>query len=318
MRVAVSASLGVLFVMAAPLARAQGDATGAVASSEMDAAVKALGEAEAELAAGTPCVTMCKALQSMMGAADRICELAKGGSEHDQKRCGDARAKVAEAIASVRKSCPDCNPSPPLAPSTTPVPAKAQSDEEPTTAPDAAPLARPVNAGESVSRSSAANLSRTTTITLDPLAIFLPTYVVQLRVERALTQRTSLAVTASAGSLPNVRFVGPKTTDRPSVGVVGAELRRYVVGQGDGFGVFVSADVTVRTAASEPGTKLDARGFVPGMVIGPLAGVKLVTEPGFTIETRVGVGWVARDERPEGTPRDKVVPIGTIGVGWAF
>lgn len=299
MRLAVSFASALVFLATSQAARAQSAAT----DDAMGEALKAFDAAEAELASGTPCTTMCKALQSMMGAADRICALAKDGSEIDHKRCADARAKVAEAIAAVRKSCPDCNPAPPYAPSATSQPAAAPGDAV---------------KEESVLARRGAGVARATTITIDPLALFLPGWVVQVRVERALAKRTSLAITAGAGSLPTVRFVGVGPSERASVGVVGVELRQYLVGRSDRFGLFVSADVTTRSSSAEAGTKLDARGFVPGTVVAPVAGVKLVTESGLAIESRVGIGFVARDERPEGTPRDKVVPIGTVGLGWTF
>jgi MYXO-CTERM domain-containing protein len=67
-----------------------------------------LDELEAELAASSEeaasadCSVACKALESMIRSADRICDLEPGA------RCDAARKKVDEAKRRVREACPDC------------------------------------------------------------------------------------------------------------------------------------------------------------------------------------------------------------------
>jgi len=63
---------------------------------------------EAELAEGlatlstSDCVTACLALDSMIRAAERLCELDPG------PRCDEAQRKVDEAARRVHEACPDC------------------------------------------------------------------------------------------------------------------------------------------------------------------------------------------------------------------
>ena len=59
-------------------------------------------------AAGSDCVTLCKALSSMKRAAEHLCALAAEGGEPDKKRCGDAREKVAGATTKVNQTCGGC------------------------------------------------------------------------------------------------------------------------------------------------------------------------------------------------------------------
>ncbi|RLB60698.1 MAG: hypothetical protein DRI90_13120 [Deltaproteobacteria bacterium] len=93
---------------------------------------------EAEVLALTTgnCAVACLALESMIRATDRLCELAPGPS------CSAARDKVAAAKERVRSTCPDCaatmaqQPVEPIQP--TPPPPADQLDEE-TATPAAGP-----------------------------------------------------------------------------------------------------------------------------------------------------------------------------------
>jgi len=51
------------------------------------------------------CTVACLALESMVRAADRLCELAPG------PKCDDAKSKVADAKRRVNQSCPECEAS---------------------------------------------------------------------------------------------------------------------------------------------------------------------------------------------------------------
>jgi hypothetical protein len=306
------ASLAVLSLSVLP-ARAQGPST----ASELTAAEKQLADGESELAAaGGTCVTMCKALQSMMNAADRICALAKDGPESDQKRCADARGKVAEALARVRAACPDCNPGPPLAPSTEPPKKKAAGKDmggEDVELAKPAPAPMPAEATTSYRTESRAP-SRVS-VTIDPLRLFLPTFLVQLRFEKALTSNVSIALAGAYGSLKTQGATGPSRT---SATMLGVEFRGYVVGRVDEFGVFVAAEVNHRNASLFIDDHLESRSFVSGLTAGPLVGVKMVTVGGFTFESRVGASYVIDDQRWSGGPRPKIVPNFGVGVGFSL
>lgn len=54
-------------------------------------------------AAGSDCMSMCKALQSMARATERLCELA--GTGPDAARCSDAKSKLEGARAKVKATC---------------------------------------------------------------------------------------------------------------------------------------------------------------------------------------------------------------------
>jgi hypothetical protein len=70
--------------------------------------------------AGGGCAVACRALSSMLSAADRLCKLA---GENDG-RCDDARARVHGAMARVKTACPGCSVSAaPEAPRAPPRPA---------------------------------------------------------------------------------------------------------------------------------------------------------------------------------------------------
>ena len=309
MRPAALAPLALLAVVfATPRAQAD-DAEITTAVAEFDAAEKAL-------LATAPCETMCKALQSMSRAADRICELARDGSATDQKRCTDAKAKVAEATARVRVSCPNCDPSPPYAPSTTPTPKVPEEKPGPDKAP--APTPPPSLAKEDVYEySGVAGIARraTATLSLDVIPLFAPPWVIQPRFERSVSRRFSFAIRGAFGSLPKF---GPEGKGRTGVFGVGGELRGYVFGSFDRFGVFVAADVMYRSGNNLSfGEYLDARGFPVGVTAGALVGTKLVIGGGLTLEARIGPSFVLRDERIAG-PRDKVIPAGAISLGWTF
>jgi MYXO-CTERM domain-containing protein len=71
----------------------------ATLEAELEAELEA---GEAALASGD-CAVACKALESMIRSAARICELEPG------ERCEAARRKVTEAKRRVRDACPDCD-----------------------------------------------------------------------------------------------------------------------------------------------------------------------------------------------------------------
>lgn len=321
---AITAFVSVVF--AATGARADDDA--------MNEAVAELAAAEKSLSLTAPCDSMCKALQSMVRAADRICELARDGTATDQKRCTDAKQRVAEATARVRAACPDCNPSPPYAPSTTPTPRPpaTKPTPEPPTATGSegggstkagkgggADSERTVEARatpmkeEASARLAGTAATRRTTIALDVIPFFSPPWIVQPRIERNTGTAVSIVLTGGYGSLPTF---GPNGPGRTTAIALGGEVRGYVVGRSDGFGVFIAGDVMHRNATLEYGADVSARIFPLGLTVGATLGTKLVTSSGFTIEARAGAAYLADDRRVSRGPR--LLPNGSASIGWTF
>jgi len=282
-------------------------------TTEMQQAVADFTAAEQALATSPPCETMCKALQSMARAAERICELAKGGGPIDQKRCVDAKAKVEEATTRVRASCPDCTTAKPEAPATaTTKPAVTPMEPTP---PPPAPGKSMDDDRVSESSVSAMGAGRHSSVLLDVLPLFLPPAMVQPRLVRQVGKHSAFAVTIGLGSLPKTDGV---TSSRTSAFVIGGELRVIVLGRFDGISAFVGADFAYREAGLDYGQHLTARGFPLGFVLGPELGTRLVTEGGLTIEARAGVDFVVQDLRGQNAPTDKVLPLGAISLGWSF
>jgi hypothetical protein len=155
---------------------------------------------------------------------------------------------------------------------------------------------------------------RSVSVTLDATRLFLPAYMVQLRFEKALTPRVSVALTGGYGSLPSY---GNESRGRASATLIGAEMRGYLLGGFDTTGLFVSAEIVQRNASLFFDEHVSSRTFVQGLTVGPTIGVKMVTFGGFTVESRVGAAYVVDDKRrDDGLAHDKIVP--TFGVGLGF
>jgi hypothetical protein len=288
--------------------------------SEMSTAIAEFDAAEKALTTTAPCDTMCKALQSMIRAADRICELARDGTATEQKRCTDARGKVAEATARVRTSCPNCEPSPPYAPSTGAMPKPGEdaggvAGKPPAPAPAPSPETAPMREDAAVYSMAGIAGRATTTASFDVIPLFAPPWVVEPRIERAVSHRLSFAIHAAFGSLPKT---GPEGSGRTSVFGVGGEARAYVFGSFDRFGVFFGADLMYRSARNVTIREhLEARAFPLGLTATALVGTKLVIGGGFTIEARLGPSFVIDDARTSG-PRPRILPNGGVSLGWTF
>lgn len=280
--------------------------------------------AEKELSLTAPCDSMCKALQSMTRAADRICELARDGTAADQKRCSDAKLRIMEATARVRAACPDCNPAPPYAPSTTPppvgkppMPATGKAETEPSKGADqagavpASPVAEEAKLSYRVA--GLAGSGRNTSVMLDVLPMFAPPSVIQVRFERHVGSVVSLVLNVGYGSLPKD---GPDGRSRSSVLAVGGEVRGYVFGGMDSFGLFIGADLTHRSAALFYEEALTTKTFPVGVTAGAVVGTKLVSRAGFSLEARVGASYIIQDQRfGRGT---RLLPHGGVSLGWTF
>lgn len=75
--------------------------------NSIGAAQSSFDDARKTFIAAADCIHMCKALTSMSNATTHLCELTQGGSE--QKRCTDAKAKLAAADAKVKSTCGGCS-----------------------------------------------------------------------------------------------------------------------------------------------------------------------------------------------------------------
>lgn len=314
-------SLGIavaaVILLSALPARAQAD-------TEMATALADFAAAEKELTLTAPCDSMCKALQSMTRAADRICELARDGTASDQKRCSDAKQKIAEATARVRAACPDCNPSPPYAPSTTPppvgkqpMPSAGKAETEPGKVADqagtvpASPVAEEAKLSYRVA--GVAGSGRNGSLMLDVLPVFAPPWVIQARFERRVVSVISIVLNVGYGSLPKD---GPEGRSRSSVLALGGEVRGYVFGGMDSFGLFVGADLIHRSAALLYQEELTTKTFPVGVTAGAVVGTKLVSRAGFSLEARAGASYIVQDQRfGRGT---RLLPHGGVSLGWTF
>ena len=82
-------------------------------SSTFDELVEDFAVAESAFLQTTgACTDACRALRSMMRAADRMCVMAATDSERE--RCGTARQRVRSAVELVRSACRTCNGNPVL------------------------------------------------------------------------------------------------------------------------------------------------------------------------------------------------------------
>jgi hypothetical protein len=82
--------------------------SGGKKANAIGAAQSSFDDARKTFIAAADCVHMCKALTSMSNATTHLCELTQGGGE--QKRCTDAKAKLAAADAKVKSTCGGCTP----------------------------------------------------------------------------------------------------------------------------------------------------------------------------------------------------------------
>jgi hypothetical protein len=76
-------------------------------ANTIGAAQASFDDARKTFIAAADCIHMCKALTSMSNATTHLCELTQGSSE--QKRCTDAKSKLAAADAKVKSTCGGCD-----------------------------------------------------------------------------------------------------------------------------------------------------------------------------------------------------------------
>ncbi len=287
-----------------------------VTSETMRFAEDELSEAELHLAeGGVDCATMCKALQSMVRAADRICAIAATGDDADRARCTKARERVAEATKRVLAACPACEPVPPKAPSpastsTAPPPPTSISGVANAPAPseDAVYAERVTTAGVSGRRARF-------TVTFSPLQLVLPPVFAHVAVEAKLFDGVSLALGGGFGKLP---ARAPNNDISASSYSVSGDFRGYLGGRFDGAYLAIAGQYFHATLDSEAHLK-SSLSPIPGVTTNLVLGWKLITSSGFTFETRAGLGIVLKDERHAGSPsKNALFPVWDMRVGWSF
>jgi len=152
------------------------------------------------------------------------------------------------------------------------------------------------------------------TLTWLPLQALVPLW--SFSVEGRIVDRVSLAVYGGIGNTAVI--VGPNDKERHQAVQVGGLLSYYVAGDFDHGGVHVGgAAQWTRVQGDE---QLASSALRPGLVLGPLIGFKWVLQSGFTLDSQLGVGFLAA-ETTGAKPYDadqKTTLIGSFGVGWTL
>jgi hypothetical protein len=275
---------------------------------------------DAFAASGTDCVIMCRALQSMARAAERICALTHGGDAAAKKRCDDARAKVEEAKKKVLAACPGCAgvPNDEAPDQTTKKPNDAGAGTT-MTSPPPPPTSGETEAvslyggGADVSESIASH-PKMVTVAVSPLSLAWNPYFVEGHVEVRLFGPISVLFRGGAGSFKREPQVSGES-DRAFGWRLGGGVRAYF----DAFNPkLAGAFLGIEQKWDEAKDGARWLHFVPGLTVDLVAGYKLVSVGGFTIETQVGASVVATDRRPDTLPRPRVVPTWDLAVGYTF
>ncbi len=152
------------------------------------------------------------------------------------------------------------------------------------------------------------------TIAWQPLQALIPIW--SFSIEGRITERIGVAAFGGAGNAPV--WVEPERKERRSAVQVGGLATYYVSGSFDHGGVH--AGVAAQWTRVSGDGDLATSALRPGLLVGPLLGFKWVLRSGFTIDSQIGVGFVAA----EGTgarandPDQKAALIGSLGVGWTL
>lgn len=151
-------------------------------------------------------------------------------------------------------------------------------------------------------------------VTWLPLQALVPLW--SFSVEVAIVDRVSFSVFGGAGNTQV--YVGQNDKERHFAWQVGGLLSYYVSGDFDHGGIHVgAAGQLTRVAGSE---QLASSALRPGFLVGPLLGFKWVLKGGFTLDSQLGIGFVAAEtsgSKPN-DPDQKTALLGNFGVGWTF
>ena len=146
-----------------------------------------------------------------------------------------------------------------------------------------------------------------------PLQALVP--IAAIAAEVRLTDRFSLSVSGGYGS-SSVFVVDHK--ERRAAVQFGGLFSYYVAGDFDAGGVHVGvAAQWIRVAGKE---QLATTAVRPGLLLGPLLGFKWVLRGGFTLDSQIGIGFVAAETSGSKAfdPDQKTALLGNLGVGFTF
>lgn len=151
------------------------------------------------------------------------------------------------------------------------------------------------------------------TIAWLPLQALVP--MAAIAVEARVAEQWSVSLSGGYGSAPV--FVADRRERRAAL-MVGGLASYYVMGGFDQGGVHVGVAAHWTRIA---GTEQLAIGSVrPGLLVGPLLGFKWVIRSGFTLDSQIGIGFVAAEtsgSKPN-DPDQKTALLGNLGVGFTF
>jgi hypothetical protein len=151
------------------------------------------------------------------------------------------------------------------------------------------------------------------TIAWLPLQALIP--MAAIAVEGRIAERWSVSLSGGYGSASV--FVTDHRERRAAV-MLGGLASYYVAGDFDNGGVHVGvAAQWTRIAGHE---QLAISSVRPGLLVGPLLGFKWVLRGGFTLDSQIGIGFVAAEtsgSKPN-DPDQKTALLGNLGVGFTF
>lgn len=152
------------------------------------------------------------------------------------------------------------------------------------------------------------------TIAWLPLQALVP--IGAISIEGRVADRWSVSLSGGYGSAP-VLLADDKRVRRPAV-LLGLLASYYVAGNFDNGGVHVGAAAQWTRIAGDGQITMSA--VRPGLLVGPLLGFKWVMRGGFTLDSQIGIGFVAAEtsgSKPN-DPDQKTALLGNLGVGFTF
>lgn len=152
------------------------------------------------------------------------------------------------------------------------------------------------------------------TITWQPLQALIPLW--SFSVEGRLADRLSLAAFGGIGNTAVV--TGLDQTERRFATQVGALVSYYVQGDFDHGGVHVGGAAQWTRVKGEE--RLESTALRPGLLLGPLLGFKWVLKSGFSLDSQIGIGFLAAETSgaKPAKPDQTTAIIGSFGAGWTF
>lgn len=151
------------------------------------------------------------------------------------------------------------------------------------------------------------------TISWLPLQALVP--LAAFSIEGRIAERWSVSLTGGYGNAP-VLVVDKR--ERRTATMLGGGVSYYVAGGFDRGGIHVGAAAQWLRVA---GNDVLATGTLrPGLLLGPLLGFKWVHKSGFTLDSQIGIGFVAAET--SGTkpndPDQRTALLGSLAVGFTL